>query len=85
MLNMWQISISTFPDAHWIIKFSVRHKNNKKTSPNGTIQHVIVDGAVSSSPLIVCNNPFGVNDPFMGKPVVWFAQAETGNCPRVKL
>ena len=33
MLNTWQISISTFSDAHWIIKFSVRHKNNKKTSP----------------------------------------------------
>ena len=32
MLNTWQISISTFSDAHWIIKFSVRHKNNKKTS-----------------------------------------------------
>ena len=32
MLNMWQISISTFLDAHWIIEFSVRHKNNKKTS-----------------------------------------------------
>ena len=32
MLNTWQISISTFYYAHWIIKFSVRHKNNKKTS-----------------------------------------------------
>ena len=30
MLNTWQISISTFSDAHWIIKFSVQHKNNKK-------------------------------------------------------
>ena len=34
MLNTSQISISTFSDAHWIIKFSVRHKNNKKTSPH---------------------------------------------------
>ena len=25
---------STFSNAHWIIKFFVRHKNNKKTSPN---------------------------------------------------
>ena len=33
MLNTWQISIRTFSDAHWIIKFSVQHKNNKKTSP----------------------------------------------------
>ena len=30
MLNMWQISISTFSNAYWIIEFSVRHKNNKK-------------------------------------------------------
>ena len=27
---------------------------------NGAIGHVIVDGAVSSNPLIVWNNPFGV-------------------------
>ena len=44
----------------------------------------MVDGAVSSNPLIVGNNPFGVNDPFTEKPVTWFEQAETGNCPRVK-
>ena len=29
----------------------------------------IVDGAVSSNPLIILNNPFGVNDPFTEKPV----------------
>ena len=33
MLNTWQISISTFSNAHRIIKFSVRHENIKKTSP----------------------------------------------------
>ena len=33
MLNTWQISISTFSDAHWIMKFSVQHKNIKKASP----------------------------------------------------
>ena len=33
MLNTWQISISTFSNAHWIIKFSVRHRNNKKNKP----------------------------------------------------
>ena len=32
MLNTWQISINTFSGAHWIIKFSVQHKYNKKTS-----------------------------------------------------
>ena len=31
--------------------------------------YVIVDGAVSSNPLIVWNNPFGVDDPFTEKPV----------------
>ena len=45
---------------------------------------VIVDGAVSSNPLIVWNNPFGVDDPFTEKPIAWFAQAKTENCPRVK-
>ena len=45
---------------------------------------VIVDGAVSSNPLIVWNNTFGVDDPFMEKPVPSFAQPETENCPRVK-
>ena len=30
------------------------------------------------------NNPFGVDDPFKEKPVGWFAQAETENCPGVK-
>ena len=44
----------------------------------------LVDGAVLSNPLIVWNNPFGDDDPFMEKPVAWFAQAETENCPRVK-
>ena len=48
------------------------------------MHQVIVDGAVSSNPLIVCNNLFGVDDPFMEKPVAWFAQAETENCPRIK-
>ena len=34
MVNTWQISISTFSGAHWIIKFSFRlEKNKKKTSP----------------------------------------------------
>ena len=41
----------------------------KRTFPtNGTIHHVIVDGAVSSNPLIVWNNPFGVDDLFTEKP-----------------
>ena len=34
MLNMWQISISTFSNPRRIIKFSVRHKNNKKNKPH---------------------------------------------------
>ena len=33
MFNTWQVSISTFSDARSIIRFSVRHKNNEKTSP----------------------------------------------------
>ena len=32
--------------------------------------YVIVDGAVSSNPLIVWNNPFGVDDPFTEKPLL---------------
>ena len=48
------------------------------------MHQVVVDGAVSSNPLIVWNNLFGVDDPFMEKPVAWFAQAETENCPRIK-
>ena len=35
-------------------------------------------------PLIVWNNPFGVDDRFTEKPDCWFAQAETENCPWVK-
>ena len=34
---------------------------------NRTEHHFIVDGAVSSNPLIVRNNPFGINDPFTEK------------------
>ena len=30
MLSTYKISIRTFSDAHWIIKFFLRHKNNKK-------------------------------------------------------
>ena len=48
------------------------------------MHQVVVDGAVSSNPLIVWNNLFGVDDPFMEKPVAWFAQAEIENCPRIK-
>ena len=48
------------------------------------MHHVIVDGAISSNPLIVWNDPFGVDDSFTERPVAWFAQAETENCPRVK-
>ena len=44
----------------------------------------MVDGAVSSNPLIGWNNPFGVDDPFTEKPFAWFAQVETENCTRVK-
>ena len=57
---------------------------------NGTIHHVVVEGAVSGNsfivfnPLIVWNNPFEVDDPFTEKPVGWFAQAKTENCNRVK-
>ena len=29
---------------------------------------IIVDGAISSNPLIVWNNSFGVDDPFSEKP-----------------
>ena len=40
MLNTWQVSIITFSDAHWIIKFSIRHKNNKKASPHYSIWNI---------------------------------------------
>ena len=42
MLNTCQISISTFSDAHCIIKFSVRHKNNKKTSPHTDKKSILI-------------------------------------------
>ena len=48
------------------------------------MHQVIVDRAVSSNPLIVCNKLFRVDDPFVEKPVAWFAQAEIENCPRIK-
>ena len=36
------------------------------------------------NPLIVWNNPFGVDVPLTEKPGGWFAQAETENFPRVR-
>ena len=38
MWSLCQISISTVYDAHWIIKSSIRHKNNEKTTPADKIK-----------------------------------------------
>ena len=53
------------------------------------VYYVLVDGVVWCNPLvffvslIVWNNPFGVNFPLKEKPGGGFAQAGTGNCPRL--
>ena len=65
--NTWQISISTFSDAHWIIKFSVQHKNNKKNKPftvfgymRTRFMHIIVNNNKSSNNRTVIKKNFDI-------------------------
>ena len=65
-------------------KLEIANFNSSQKIQDFRFLNVMVDGAVSSNPLIVWNNSFGVDNPFTEKPVALFSQAETANCPWVK-
>ena len=66
---MVDCEIFTYLKKLEIANFSNSQKVQDFLFLNGTIHHVTVDGAISSNPLIIWNNPFGINDPFMERPV----------------